>query len=41
MATPAVHAKLYMAMALGTANDWGQAEMERFFLTPVAGELRG
>jgi len=28
------------AMALATANGWGQAEMERFFLTPVAGELR-
>jgi L-asparaginase len=40
MATPAVHAKLYLAMALATANGWGQAEMERFFLTPVAGELR-
>jgi L-asparaginase len=40
VATPAVHAKLYLAMALGAANDWEPAEMERFFMTPVAGELR-
>ncbi|HUS56107.1 MAG TPA: asparaginase domain-containing protein [Thermohalobaculum sp.] len=41
MATPAVHAKLYLALALGAMNGWSQAEMERHFLTPVAGELRG
>jgi L-asparaginase/Glu-tRNA(Gln) amidotransferase subunit D len=40
MATPAVHAKLYLAMALGAANGWKQSNMEQFFLTPVAGELR-
>jgi len=40
MATPAVHAKLYVAMALTAANGWNQCETERFFLTPVAGELR-
>lgn len=41
MAAPAVHAKLHVAMAMGAANDWGQGDMERFFLSPVAGELRG
>ena len=40
MATPAVHAKLHVAMALGAANGWEQAEIERFFRTPVAGERR-
>jgi L-asparaginase len=40
MATPAAHAKLYAAMALGAANGWDQVETERFFLTPVAGEIR-
>jgi L-asparaginase len=40
MSTPAAHAKLHIAMALGAANEWNQADMERFFLTPVAGELR-
>ena len=41
MAAPAVHAKLYVAMALGAANGWNQFEIECFFKTPVAGELRG
>jgi L-asparaginase len=40
MATPAVHAKLYLAMAMGAANGWEQAAMDRFFMTQVAGELR-
>ena len=40
MATPALHAKLHLAMALGAANGWDLAAMERFVLTPVAGELR-
>ncbi len=41
MAAPAVHTKLHVAFALGTANGWNQAEIERFFRTPVAGELKG
>jgi L-asparaginase len=41
MATPAVHAKLHVALALGAAEGWDRDRMERFFLTPVAGELRG
>jgi L-asparaginase len=41
MATPAAHVKLHLAMALGAVYGWQQVEMERFFLTPVAGELRG
>ena len=41
MTAPAAHAKLYVAMALGAVNGWDQTEIERFFLTPVAGELRG
>jgi L-asparaginase/Glu-tRNA(Gln) amidotransferase subunit D len=40
MTAAAAQAKLYMALALGDANGWQQADMERFFLTPVAGELR-
>ena len=40
MTAPAAHAKLHVAMALGAANGWEQAEIERFFRTPVAGELR-
>jgi L-asparaginase len=41
MATPAAHAKLHVGMALGAANNWEQADLERFFTTPLAGELRG
>jgi L-asparaginase/Glu-tRNA(Gln) amidotransferase subunit D len=40
MATAAVHVKLQLALALGAAEGWDQARMERFFQTPVAGELR-
>jgi L-asparaginase len=40
MAAPAAHAKLHVGMALGAANGWEQADVERFFITPVAGELR-
>lgn len=40
MTPAAVHAKLHAALALGAANGWQQAQMERFFLTPVAGERR-
>ena len=40
MAAPAVHAKLHVGMALGAANGWEQADIERFFITPAAGELR-
>lgn len=40
MATPAAHARLYVAMALGAANGWNQVETERFFQTPVSGEIR-
>jgi L-asparaginase len=41
MTAPAAHAKLHVAMALGAANGWNQAETERFFLAPIAGEIRG
>jgi L-asparaginase len=41
MATPAVHAKLHLALALQAANGWDRAQAERFFTTPAAGELRG
>jgi hypothetical protein len=30
-----------VALALGAAEGWDRDRMERFFLTPVAGELRG
>lgn len=40
MTPAAVHAKLHAALALGAANGWPRAQMERFFLTPVAGERR-
>jgi L-asparaginase/Glu-tRNA(Gln) amidotransferase subunit D len=40
MVPAAVDAKLYLALAMGAAYGWKQAEMERFFLTPIAGELR-
>jgi hypothetical protein len=40
MATAAVHVKLQLALALGAAEGWDQARMERFFQTPVAGESR-
>jgi L-asparaginase/Glu-tRNA(Gln) amidotransferase subunit D len=40
MTPAAAHAKLYVALALGAVNDWQLEDMERFFLTPVAGELR-
>jgi len=41
MATAAVQVKLQLALAMGAADGWDQAQMERFFQTPVAGELRG
>jgi len=41
MTTAAAQAKLHLALALGAARGWQQAEMERFLLTPVAGELSG
>ena len=41
MATPAVQAKLHMALALQSANGWDRQQAERFFKTPIAGELRG
>jgi hypothetical protein len=40
MAVPAAQAKLHVALALGAARGWDQAAMERFILTPIAGELR-
>ena len=40
MTPAAVHAKLHVGMALAAANGWEQADVERFFITPVAGELR-
>jgi L-asparaginase len=41
MATAAVQVKLQLALALGAAESWNQVQMERFFQTPMAGELRG
>lgn len=41
MTQAAVHAKLGVGLALGAAFGWGRAELERYFLTPVAGERRG
>lgn len=41
MTPAAVHAKLHVGLALGAAFGWGRAELERYFLTPVAGERRG
>lgn len=40
MATPAVQAKLNLALALGAAKGWDRAAMERYFVTPVAAERR-
>lgn len=37
----AVQVKLQLALALGAAEGWDLARLERFFRTPVAGELRG
>jgi L-asparaginase len=41
MTPAAVQAKLHVALALAAANGWDQDRTQRFFLTPVAGELRG
>ncbi|HSF94145.1 MAG TPA: asparaginase domain-containing protein [Thermohalobaculum sp.] len=40
MATAAVHAKLHVALALQASMGWDRTRTERFFTTPVAGELR-
>ncbi len=41
MTPAAAQAKLQVALALAAAHGWDRAETERFFRTPVAGELKG
>lgn len=41
MTAAAVHAKLQVGLALAGANGWQRTDLERFFLTNIAGERRG
>ncbi|HUF87205.1 MAG TPA: asparaginase domain-containing protein [Thermohalobaculum sp.] len=40
MTGASVHAKLHVGLALAATHGWQRVDMERFFLTPVAGERR-
>lgn len=41
MTAASVHAKLHVGLALATKNGWQLSDIERFFLTCVAGERNG
>ena len=41
MTAAAVHAKLQVGLTLAARNGWQRADLERFFLTPLAGERGG